>query len=319
MEDNYGRKITYMRISVTDKCNLRCRYCMPLNGNCKKEHDEMMTEEELINLVEASTKLGIKKIRLTGGEPLVKKNIVSIVKNIKMIDGIEEVCITTNGVKLNELSENLKLAGLDRINISIDSLIEDKYKYITGGGNLQDALNGLNKALDTGFKKIKINTVLIGGFNDDEVFDFIKLTIDKPIDCRFIELMPMYDSGDFKEDAFISYKTVLEKVKKYELIEINSDNGVAKLYKLKNAKGNIGFISPVSNHFCNECNRIRVTADGKIKPCLHSNQEISIKGLSKNEMFEKLKMAILSKPEKHDELSFKERSKANRNMNQIGG
>ena len=218
-----------------------------------------------------------------------------------------------------ELGEELKKAGLDRLNISIDTLKADKYKYITGVGNLNDALLGFKKAIDLNFKKIKINTVLIGGFNDDEVEDFIKFTIDKPIDCRFIELMPMYDSGDFKEDAYISYREIIKRLDKYDLQKIDSDGGVARLYKLKNAKGNIGFISPVSNHFCNECNRLRITADGKIKPCLHSSNEINIKGLNEDEMYEQLKFAILSKPAQHDLLSYKERSKANRNMNQIGG
>ncbi len=324
MRDKYNREIKYLRVSLTELCNLRCRYCMPYDGVCKKKHEEMMTEEETISAIRVAAKLGITKIRLTGGEPLLKKNIVNIVSNIKKIDGIEEVCMTTNAVLLDKYANDLKNAGLDRINISLDTLKEDKFKYITRLGNLQDTLNGLDKALEVGFKKIKINTVLIGGFNDDEIVDFAKITIDKPIDVRFIELMPMYDSGDFGEKAFMPYDKALERIITYfgnDNIEKseNAKGSVAKLYKIKDAKGHLGFISPVNNHFCAECNRIRLTADGKLKPCLHSSQEIVIKGLSEDEMEKKIVEAIYAKPEKHDELSYVSRSKSNRNMNEIGG
>lgn len=319
MKDKYGREISYLRISLTDKCNLRCRYCMPLTGIEDKSHSDIISEEEILSTVKVAVGLGIKKIRLTGGEPLVKKNIVSIVKNIKNINGVEELCLTTNGTLLPKLAKDLKNAGLDRLNISIDSLKPDKYKYITGGGNLDDALKGLNTAYDTGFKKIKINSVLIGGFNDDEIEDFANLTIDRDIDVRFIELMPMYDSGDFGPESFIPYTVVLEELKHRNIQALESDGSVAKLYKLPGAKGKIGLISPVNDHFCANCNRIRLTADGKIKPCLHSNDEISIRGLNAEEIKQKIEESIFKKPEKHEELSYISRSHANRNMNQIGG
>ncbi len=319
MIDKYGRTISYLRISLTDKCNLRCRYCMPPGTVEKKPHSDIISEEEIISCVKAAVNLGIKKIRLTGGEPLIKKNIINIVKKIKSVQGVEELCLTTNGVLLSKLARDLKSAGLDRINISIDSLNEEKYKYITGGGNIKDVLEGIDVAYKTGFKKIKLNVVLIGGFNDDEIEDFANMTIDRDIDVRFIELMPMYDSGDFDKNAFIPYTVVLDKLKNRNLEVIEKDGGVAKLYKIPNAKGNIGLISPVNNHFCSECNRIRLTADGKIKPCLHSSDEINIKGLDDIQMKKKLEEAIYKKPEKHDELSYTSRSKAHRNMNQIGG
>ena len=319
MIDKYGRKISYLRISITDKCNLRCRYCMPVDGIEKKEHTDIMTEDEIVSLVKVATQLGINKVRITGGEPLVRKNVISIIKKIKQVEGINEICLTTNGVFLDKYATDLKDAGVDRLNISIDSLQKDKYKYITNGGDIDKALNGINIALNTGFKKIKINVVLIGGFNDDEIEDFANLTIDKNIDVRFIELMPMYDSGDFGKEAFIPYTVVLDKLKNKQLEEIDSNGGVAKLYHIKDAKGNIGLISPVNNHFCANCNRIRVTCDGKIKPCLHSSDEIDIKNLSEIEMLHKLEESILSKPEKHDVLSYESRSKAKRNMNRIGG
>ena len=325
MRDKFNREIKYLRISLTELCNLRCRYCMPEDGVCKKNHEDILTQEEIISIVKVAVKLGITKIRLTGGEPLVKKNIVDIVKTIKNIDGVEEICMTTNAILLDKYAYDLKSAGLDRVNISLDTLDKDKFKYITRIGNLDDALKGLDKALEVGFKKVKLNTVLIGGFNDDEIVDIANLTLTKPIDTRFIELMPMYDSGDFNEKAFISNEEALEKIKKAyegkkEIIKVDSDKGtVAKLYRIEGALGNIGFISPVNDHFCGECNRIRLTADGKIKPCLHSNQEILIKGLSPNEIGEKIKEAIFCKPEKHDVLSYTSRSHAERNMNQIGG
>lgn len=298
---------------------------MPEDGVCKKNHDDMLTQEEILNVIKAASKIGITKIRLTGGEPLVKKNIVDIVKEIKKIDGIEEICMTTNAVLLDKYALDLKNAGLDRINISLDTLDKDKFKYITRIGDIDTTIRGIDKAIEVGFKKIKINVVLIGGFNDDEIVDFTKLTFDKPIDVRFIELMPMYDSGDFSEDAFMSYNDALDKIKNYyegknKIIKIDSDKGsVAKLYHIDGALGNIGFISPVNDHFCSECNRIRLTADGKIKPCLHSNQEILVKGLSEDEIVENIKEAIYSKPEKHELLSYTNRSHAERNMNQIGG
>lgn len=329
MKDNFNREIRYIRISLTELCNFRCRYCMPEEGICKKRHEDMMTEEEMLSAVKVATRLGINKIRLTGGEPLVKKNIVDIVSKIREIDGVDEICLTTNGSYLSKYAKDLKVAGLDRINISLDTLDKDKFRYMTRIGNLDDTLEGIDAALKENFKKVKINTVLIGGFNDDEIVDIASLTFKQNTDVRFIELMPMYDGGDFGKEAFVPYSIVIDKIKeaykgKYDddkIIEkVSGDNSsVAKLYKISGAKACIGLISPVSNHFCAECNRIRLTADGKLKPCLHSSCEISIKGLSEAEMVEKFREAILSKPEKHDVLSYKSRSKARRNMNEIGG
>lgn len=330
MKDTYGRKIEYMRISLTEKCNLRCRYCMPSEGVDVKKHEDMLTEEELLTICKVAAKNGVKKFRLTGGEPLVKKNFLDICRKIKQIDGVEELCITTNGSLLSQFSKELKEIGVDRINISLDTLDKEKFKYITRIGNFDDTLDGIKSALDAGFKKIKINTVLIGGFNDDEILDFVNLTKKYHIDVRFIELMPMYDSGDFKKEAFIPNEKVLEvldnnNVKYKEIERVDSitgkpsDNGTAKLYKIDGALGNIGLISPLSHSFCVTCNRVRLTADGKLKPCLHSNQEINIKGLNEEEMDAKFKEAILAKPAEHDYLSSESRTKAGRNMNQIGG
>lgn len=317
MIDRLGRNITYLRISVTDKCNLRCRYCMPEEGVCKKSHFDMLTEDEIITAVEAAASLGITKLRITGGEPLVKKNIVSICRRAAAVTGIEEVCLTTNGILLPGLARPLKEAGVKRLNLSLDTLDQDKYAYITRIGALEDFRAGLDAAFAAGFEKIKINAVLIGGFNDNEIVALADLTKQYPVDMRFIEMMPMYDSGDFDETAFIPYTKVLEVLP--DAVPVEQDGGVAKLYRLPGANGNIGLISPVSAHFCGDCNRIRLTADGKIKPCLHSPDEYSLKGLDFNGMKAVLKEAIWNKPAWHGDLDALHRSQAGRNMNQIGG
>ncbi len=317
MLDSFGRDITYLRVSVTELCNMRCRYCMPEDGISKKSHEDMLTEDEIIRAIRAAASLGIAKLRITGGEPLVKRNIVSICRRAAQIPGIREICMTTNGIRLPDFASALREAGVSRINISLDTLDEKKYRYITRCGRLEDACSGIRAAFDAGFEKIKLNTVLIGGFNDDEIPALAELTRYYPLDVRFIELMPMYDSGDFGPEAFIPYTAVLDRLP--ELLPVEPDGGVAKLYRLPGAKGRIGLISPVSAHFCAACNRLRLTADGKIKPCLHSGDEYSLKGLDYDGMIGVWKEAILGKPSWHGVLDIKNRSRAGRNMNQIGG
>lgn len=317
MTDKLGRNITYLRISVTDKCNLRCRYCMPAEGICKKSHADMLTEEEIITAAEAAAALGITKVRITGGEPLVKKNIVSICRRVAAVDGIKEVCLTTNGILLPQLAKPLKEAGVKRLNLSLDTLDPQKYAYITRIGTLENFRAGLDAAFEAGFEKIKINSVLIGGVNDDEIEAMARLTLEYPVDMRFIELMPMYDSGDFGPEAYVPYSRVLDALPEAE--PVPHDGGVAKLYRLPGAKGNIGLISPVSAHFCADCNRIRLTADGKLKPCLHSSDEYSLKGLDLDEMKAVMEQAIRNKPAWHGDLDAIHRSQAGRNMNEIGG
>ena len=317
MIDRLGRNITYLRISVTELCNLRCRYCMPAGGICKKRHEDMLTEDELIQAVEAAASLGITKLRITGGEPLIKKNIVSICRRAASVPGIEELCLTTNGLLLPELAAPLREAGVRRINLSLDTLDPEKYAYITRGGSLEQALAGLQAALDAGFDKIKLNAVLIGGFNDGEIPQLAELTRRFPVDMRFIEMMPMYDGGDFGPEAYLPVSRVLEQLP--EARPETADGGVARLYRLPGAQGRIGLISPLSDHFCGRCNRLRLTADGRLKPCLHGPEELSIKGLSLEEMTQRLQQAIRSKPAWHGELTPSRRSQAGRNMNQIGG
>lgn len=317
MIDNHGRQINYLRLSVTERCNLRCRYCMPEDGICKMDRIELMTEEEMIQAVEVAASLGIRKLRITGGEPLVKCNILSICQKAAAVEGIEEVCITTNGTLLPKLAKPLKEAGVKRINLSLDTLNPHKYAYITRRGTLDEAMAGLQASLDVGFEKVKINAVLIGGFNDDEILPLAELTKQYPVDVRFIELMPIQDHDEFGEAAFIPCREIIRRLP--EAVPQKKDGGVARLYRLPEALGNIGLISPLSDHFCASCNRIRLTADGKLKPCLHSGDEFSIKGLDRDGMLVEFERAILAKPSCHIELSHASRSQAGRNMNQIGG
>ena len=316
MLDKFGREITYLRLSVTDLCNLRCRYCMPEEGIPKKDHAAMLTEDEMILAVEAAASLGITKLRVTGGEPLVKKNILSICRRAAQVPGIREVCMTTNGLRLPELAVPLREAGVRRLNISLDTLDPDKYAQITRCGVLSDALAGIHAALEAGYDKIKLNAVLIGGFNDDEIEELAKLTLRYPLDMRFIELMPMGENG-FGKEAYLPYTEVLRRLP--ELMPLPGEGGAAKLYRLPGAIGNVGLISPVSAHFCSGCNRLRLTADGKLKPCLHSSAEYPIKGLDKAGMAAMMREAILGKPEWHGLLDYANRSRSARSMNRIGG
>ena len=305
MKDQFNREITYLRLSVTELCNLRCRYCMPEEGVCKKRHEEMLTEDEMICAVSAAASLGIRKLRITGGEPLVKRNIVSICRRAAAVDGIREVC----------LAAELRAAGVDRVNISLDTLDAEKYARITRRGSLDDAIRGIESALAAGFRKVKLNSVLIGGFNDDEIPALADLTRRWPVDLRFIELMPMVD-GEFGPQAFLPCAAVLEALPE---AEPTADDGVARLYRLPGAVGSIGLISPLSQHFCGSCNRIRVTADGKIKPCLHAAAEYSLKGLDPEGMRAVMRDAIRNKPAAHLPLSAWEPSRSGRSMNEIGG
>ena len=317
MIDKLGRNITYLRLSITDRCNLRCRYCMPAEGVCKKNHSDMLTEDEMITAVEAAAALGITKLRITGGEPLIKRNILSLCRRASAVEGIRDVALTTNGILLPQMAQDLKDAGVNRLNLSLDTLDPECYAYITRIGTLDQALEGLRVALDTGFDKIKINAVLIGGFNDGQIRDLAELTRRYPVDMRFIEMMPMYDNPDFNEGSYLPCAKVLEELP--ELQPVEEDGSVAKLYRLPDAQGNVGLISPLSAHFCSACNRIRLTADGKLKPCLHSGDEYSLKGLDFDGMKAMLEEVIWNKPAWHGDLDAAHLSQAGRTMNQIGG
>lgn len=313
MKDRFGRNITYLRISVTDLCNLRCKYCMPESGVKSLCHSDILSIEEIIEIVKIASKNGIKKIRLTGGEPLVRRGFINLCKQISKIDEIEDIAITTNGVYLKDMADELFENKVRRINFSLDTLIKEKYNDITRRNDFDKTMESLFYAIKKGFK-VKINVVLIGGFNDDEIQDFVNLANKYDLEVRFIELMQIGETANWSKDKFVSNKIVLEKVPK---LEFDGVSGVAKIYKIKRQKGRIGLISPISCSFCEDCNRIRLTSDGKLKPCLHSKDEINLKGLSGEELEEVFKKGIFEKPEKHHLEDGK--SESARDMNKIGG
>jgi len=313
MKDRFGRNITYLRISVTDLCNLRCKYCMPESGVESLCHSDILSIEEIVEIVKVASKNGIKKIRLTGGEPLVRRGFINLCKQISEINEIEDIAITTNGVYLKEMADELFENKVRRINFSLDTLIKEKYNDITRRNDFDKTMESLFYAIKKGFK-VKINVVLIGGFNDDEIQDFVNLANDYDLEVRFIELMQIGETANWSKDKFVSNKIVLEKVPK---LEFDGVSGVAKIYKIKGQKGRIGLISPISCSFCEDCNRIRLTSDGKLKPCLHSKDEINLKGLSGEELEEVFKRGIFEKPEKHHLEDGK--SESARDMNKIGG
>lgn len=320
MKDNFGREIKYLRISVTDLCNLRCKYCMPESGIDKKPHFNILSFEEIYQIAKASVELGIDKIRITGGEPLVRKDIVTLVEKLASIDGIKDLAMTTNGILLKDYATDLKKAGLNRVNISLDTLYEDRYTDITRGGNIYDVMDGLEAAIVAGLTPVKINTVIIKGFNDDEIMNFVQLTLNEPLYIRFIELMPIGQVGTSGKYEFVSNEEILSKLQGIKPVKME-DGAVAKYYQFPGALGKIGFINPISDHFCSDCNKIRLTSDGKLKPCLHSNEEIDLKEvLDKNDfglLKETIKQTILNKPERH---YLKENPEiVSREMNKIGG
>lgn len=319
MKDSYGRNIDYLRISVTDRCNLRCIYCMPPEGIELKEHEDILRFEEIISIVKAAASLGIKKIRYTGGEPLVMHNIEKLIYETSKIPGIEEIAMTTNGMLLNDMAKDLKKAGLKRVNISLDTLNKAKFKSITRIGNLETVLKGIDRCLELGMNPVKINTVLLKGFNDTEFDDFLRLIKNTPLEIRFIELMPIGEAVKFYEKTKISFNELLDAHP--ELIEIETpENSTAKMYRIEGSKGKIGSINPISCKFCSGCNKIRLTSTGSIKPCLHSKEEIDVKKYVNNSILLKdaLETAILNKPKEH----FLEEEKVTRSekvMYQIGG
>jgi GTP 3',8-cyclase len=284
MRDQFGRAITYLRISVTDRCNLRCVYCMPPEGVPWKSHGEIMRYEEILEVVRVAASHGIREVRLTGGEPLVRPDLAELVRMIASVPGIQDLSLTTNGILLASQAKVLAEAGLNRVNISLDTLQPEKFKKITRGGSFEKVWQGIQAAEYAGLKPIKINVVAMRGVNDDEMVDLAQLTIDHPWSIRFIELMPINNQASWGEgfpipdQTYISIPEIIEKLQPYGLEPINEHigNGPAREYRLKNASGRIGFISPLSEKFCQQCNRLRLTSDGHFRPCLLSDVEIAV-------------------------------------------
>lgn len=327
MHDCYNRTIDYLRVSVTDRCNFRCAYCMPPEGVKQLEHSEILTYEELLRIITVFSRHGITKIRLTGGEPLVRKGITEFVQDVAAIDNITEISMTTNGSLLAGMANELKAAGLDRVNISLDTINPQRFHSITQCGNLQDTLDGVASAMAAGLTPVKINVVLTETFMESDLAYFIDQVYCYPIDIRFIEYMPIGNCGI---RAGLSIETVKKMLTAagggaLEPVAIcGSGNGPAKYYQLPRAKGRFGFITPISEHFCGECNRLRLTADGKLKPCLLSDQEIDIKtplrmGAKDELLAELFYKAVKEKPVSHNLCRISGYPEFQRKMSQIGG
>lgn len=322
--DKFNRKINYIRISVTDRCNLRCLYCMPEEGIKLLPVNKILSFEDIIFFIKSVSELGINKIRITGGEPLIKKNIQYLIKEIIKIKNINDVALTTNGVLLGRYIDELIYAGLKRINISLDTLNREKFKFITRRDFFDNVIEGIKVAVAKGLKPVKVNIVAIKNFNDDEILDFVKFGIENNLQIRFIEFMPF---GDFHNLRFISKREIIKKIEtKYKifLTENNDIHSPAQVYKIKDENTSIGFISPLTEHFCNKCNRIRFTCNGSLKTCLFSDKEYNlfkiIKEGNKNRLKQELIKIINEKPEKHyiqlKDYKFK---KCQNEMRVIGG
>ena len=323
MRDKFGRQIDYIRISLTDRCNLRCKYCMPEEGVKLLKHEDILTYEEIIILSKIFISLGIKNFKLTGGEPLVRRDVSQLVKSLKNIEGIGEVTMTTNGVLLEEYGSDLIEAGIDRINISLDSLNPTKYQEITGRNFLDKVFHGINLILSNGFDKVKINTVPIKPLDENDMDRLIDLGRENPIDIRFIKMMPI---GIADSSLGYSKKEMLDLIEKKlgpsRIFYGKRGNGPAEYYSFKNYMSKIGFIDAMNNNFCSQCNRIRLSATGSIKPCLYYDAGESLKpyiySLAEDELKEKIKDIVYNKPLKHHMLENK-MNEDKKNMNQIGG
>jgi cyclic pyranopterin phosphate synthase len=306
LRDNFSRVIDYMRISITDRCNLRCVYCMPQSGVQPIEHREILTYEEIIRVVRVAASLGVRKIRITGGEPLARKNVTYLIASLKQITGIEDMSLTTNGALLEKYAGELAEAGLNRVNVSLDSLRPERYREITRGGELGAVMQGIEAAEKAGLLPVKINMVPIRGLNDDEIEEFAGLTLNAPFQVRFIEFMPIGAGDLWSDERYISTDEIKARVEKIGTLSPlkRRRDGPARYYRIGNAPGVVGFISALTHHFCDECNRLRITADGKLRPCLFSETEIDLKpalrSSSSDEEIERLlRLSIEVKPEGH--------------------
>jgi len=306
LKDTFSRTIDYIRISITDRCNLRCVYCMPSGGVKFLEHKDILQYEEIARILRVAVHAGVRKVRITGGEPLVRKNIISLIKMIKSIEGIHQLSLTTNGMLLERYAEELADAGLDRVNVSLDSLKTERYREITRGGDLEAVLRGIEAAERAGLTPIKINMVPIRGLNDDEIGEFAKITLTAPYQVRFIEFMPFVTEDIWNREKFISSEEIQSLVEQIGTLvpATMKKTGPARYFRFEGSAGVVGFISPISNHFCKECNRLRLTADGKLRPCLFSETEIDLKpALRRNgsdaEIKRLIELSIAVKPKGH--------------------
>ena len=322
LSDSFQRPLNYLRISVTDRCNLRCIYCMPSEGIPLMSHEDILSYEEICIVARAAAELGIVKVRLTGGEPLVRAKLTNLLAMLARIQGIDDISLTTNAVLLQRYADELKGAGLRRVNVSLDSLRSDRFQRITRVGNLDDVLGGIEAARQAGLDPVKTNTVVIRGMNDDEVLDFARLTIEDEWHVRFIEYMP-FSNGEKVDHLLVPVSEIKQRIETLSKLEpsLSSGGGPAKYFRLPGARGTIGFISPVSEHFCRACNRLRLTADGRLRPCLFSDTEIDLReplrqGAAADDIKRLIQEAASCKPEGH---KLRAGTTCERFMAQIGG
>jgi cyclic pyranopterin phosphate synthase len=305
MVDGFGRTIEYLRISVTDKCNLRCVYCMPLEGLDWLKRDEILTYEEIVRVVATMAPLGLRRVRITGGEPLVRRELPELVRMLARVPGIEDLSLSTNAVLLAQHADELRDAGLDRVNVSLDSLRPDRVDALARRpGSFPRVMAGLDAAERVGFRPMKINVVLMGGRNDDEIADFAALTRERPWHVRFIEVMPTSSNLDLSRDRFVSCAEALARLRALgdlEPVEGPTGNGPATYYRYPGAPGTVGVITPMSHNFCDRCNRMRLTADGQLRPCLFGDLQTDLRGaMRRGEPLEPLVRETLRiKPERH--------------------
>ena len=323
--DAYGRPITYLRISLTDRCNLRCVYCMPAHGMKFAPREELLTDEELLRIVRAAAQVGFSRLRLTGGEPTVRPNLVELVRAMAQIPGVEDISMTTNGLLLERLAHDLAAAGLKRINVSLDTLDPQRYRIITRGGRIEKVWAGIAAAKDAGLSPIKLNAVVVRGFNDDEVPALAGLTLERPWQVRFIEVMPLEGVAEVHDTGLVTSAETRARIEAVygPLEQLDAPlSDPARVYRIPGAKGTIGFISPVSEPFCAFCNRIRLTADGKLRLCLLRADEVDIRelvrsGASDEALMERIRAAVWRKPWGHGLREGDRRT--GRGMSQIGG
>ncbi|XP_018323790.1 molybdenum cofactor biosynthesis protein 1 isoform X3 [Agrilus planipennis] len=304
--DNFGRQHSYLRISLTERCNLRCGYCMPEEGVQLTPSEDLMSTDEIVKIARLFVEQGVRKIRLTGGEPTLRKDLVDIIAKLKCIEGLENIALTTNGVVLTKKLAYLQRAGLDNLNISLDTLNKNKFETITRRKGWERVMMGIDLALQLGYSPVKINCVVIKGFNENEVCDFVKLTKDKKLDVRFIEYMP-FTGNKWEMGKMISYNDIIAniKLKWPEIYPLeNGPNDTSKAWKIPGHLGQIGFITSMSEHFCGSCNRLRITADGNLKVCLFGNTEISLRdalraGCSDDDLVTLISAAVKRKKKQH--------------------
>lgn len=339
--DQFSRTITYLRLSLTDRCNLRCIYCMPRDdedrdGQVKTgkflNHSELLSYEELLHVVRLAVSQGMNKLRLTGGEPLVRRGILDFIQQLFLLEGLTEVRLTTNGVLLEEYAQRLFNAGIRQLNVSLDTLVPEKFTKITGKDRFSSVWDGLLEAKRLGFK-IKVNVVAMKGVNDDEFINFARMAVEQPFQVRFIEFMPVGDKSTWQKDQFISseeIKVLISEVGTLTPFRKSHGEGPARMYELQTPggqKGSVGFISPISHHFCDQCNRLRLTSEGKLRACLLNDRETDLKillrgGASDAELIAIIRQTIIDKPQGHalqKEFAVRERQTCSGQMSRIGG